>query len=491
MFGQIIIAFLLSPFLVNALGDEKYGIWSIAAAFTGYMSLLDFGLNSAVGRYISKYNGLNDQNKINKIISTALVLFCVMGLIIFLLSPIMASLIVNYLQFDESLVDIVYLLIIVVSFDVGIFVIGGLFRGTLSGFQRYEIINYTQLLSAVYKAVLFFILVSNGFDLVAMGYASLSANILSALAFYIILSKTYPLVRIRVSDIETRSAKKLIGFSKYVFIAMIANQIIYYSDAFVIGYFMTTAAVTYYSIPWSLSEYTKKMCMAISRTYTPVISESEALGNYDRVRSLYISGTRYMIIVSNLLTVGVIVLGGALIALWMGPKYKELCEGVLIVLLINQFFQGPQHISYSVLQGISKQKIYSYLSFVVSILNLILSISLVQKWGIIGVALGATIPQILFHGIFVPVFTLKTIQLPVWEYFRQTYLKSIIPTGILGISLLYISIYHFPKTYFELITSAIFCAFIYMIFVYGLMLNASEKNVCISFIKKIAHRTIG
>ena len=72
MIGLIIIAFLLSPFLVHSLGDIKYGIWSIAAAFTGYMSLLDFGIGSAVNRYVSKYNALEESDGTNSVVSTAL-----------------------------------------------------------------------------------------------------------------------------------------------------------------------------------------------------------------------------------------------------------------------------------------------------------------------------------------------------------------------------------------------------------------------------------
>jgi len=53
--GSIVIAFMLSPFLVHTLGDTKYGVWSILAALTGYMALLDLGISSAIARYVAKY----------------------------------------------------------------------------------------------------------------------------------------------------------------------------------------------------------------------------------------------------------------------------------------------------------------------------------------------------------------------------------------------------------------------------------------------------
>lgn len=474
-FGLIIIAFIMSPFLVNTLGDTKYGIWTIAVSFTGYMNLLDFGITSAVNKYVAEYNGSRDQQKINKIFSTAMILFCVMGVVIVLLSPIMADLVVSLINIDESLVSVVHLLIIIVSFDIGIFVIGGLYKGIFGGYQEYAVINYIQITSAIYKAVMFYLFLSNGFELISMGLVSITANLLSILIFYIVLRRMHPEVRFETRLFSKSSSSKIIHYSKYTFLAMFANQIIFYSDAFVIGYFMSAAAVTYYSIPWALSEYTKKISLAISQTYAPAISEKEAMGDLDHIKILYTNGVKYMIIISNLLSVGMLVLGGAFIAIWMGPKYRELCETVLIILFINQYILGPQLISYAVLKGLAKQKRYSYMSMVVSILNLILSIMLVQKWGIIGVAIGAAIPQVLFHGLYVPWITLKILDMSAWDYFKKTYLLSIIPTFILLATLLLIREYQYPEGYFELLLSASLCTMAYLIAVYYFMLNSNEQ----------------
>jgi O-antigen/teichoic acid export membrane protein len=488
LMGMVInmaIAFILSPFLVHTLGDTRYGVWTIAVAFTGYMSLFDFGISSAVNRYVAKYNSQNEQEKINSILSTALALFALMAFIVILISPLMANLITSMVNIDESLVEVVYLLIIVVSFDIGVFIIRGLFRGTFAGYQRYEVINATLILSALYKALMFYIFLSEGYGLIAMGIISISANFLTVLVFYIWLRKQYPEVSFRFGLVKKKQASKIIGYSKFTFVAMFANQIIYYSDAFVIGYFLTAAAVTHYSIPWTLAEYAKKISMAISQTYAPAISDKEASGDLDMVKSLYVSGTKYMIIISNLLSVGVIVLGGAFIAVWMGPQYKELSEAVLVILFINQFFQGPQQISYSVLQGLSKQKYYSYMSIVVSVFNLILSISLIQEFGIIGVAVGAVIPQVLFNGLYVPWLTLKTLDMSKWFYFKRTYLISIVPTMVLFGTLFVLRDMYYPEGYLALFSLALISSFVYVIAVYFFMFDASEKSASLKMFRKL------
>jgi O-antigen/teichoic acid export membrane protein len=487
MLTNMLIAFILAPFLVHTLGDTKYGIWTIAVAFTGYMNLFDFGMSSAVNRYVAKYNSLGDQEKVNSILSTALALFIFMAFLIILASPLMARLVTELVNIDETLIEIVYLLIIVVSFDVGIFIVRGLFRGAFAGYQRYEVINATLIISAIYKALMFYIFLSGGYGLIAMGMISISANLLALIVFYNLLKKQYPCVSLKFSFIRRRHVSQIISYSKYIFLAMLANQVIYYSDAFIIGYFLSAAAVTHYSIPWTLSEYAKKISFAISQTYAPAISEKEASGDLDAVKSLFVSGTKYMIVISNLISVGVIILGGAFISIWMGPKYKELGEMVLIILFVNQYFQGPQQISYSVLQGLSKQKYYSYMSVAVSICNLILSIILVQKFGIVGVAIGAVIPQVLFNGLYVPWLTLQTLKLSKWYYFRHTYLISVIPTLILfGVLIILRNFYH-PEGYLDLFVLAFTASIFYLISVFYLMLDKNEKNTSLIYIRKLVN----
>jgi O-antigen/teichoic acid export membrane protein len=284
--------------------------------------------------------------------------------------------------------------------------------------------------------------------------------------------------------LQKKRIKQIISFSKFSFLAMLANQIIYYSDAFVIGFFLSATAVTYYSIPWSLSEYTKRMCMAISRSYTPAFSERESIGSMDDIRKLYISGTKIMIIVSNLLSIGVIFFGGSLIAIWIGPKYKELCETVLIILFINQFVMGPQLISYSLLQGLSMQKSYSYAAIVVSVLNLSLSVIFIQYWGIVGVAIGASLPQVLFHGIFVPLHVLKKIDLPVLEYLKETYFKSIASSVVLALTLFFISQVFVIDSYFYLGAFSLMGALVYFTVMFFTMLSVDEKRKVIGYIVK-------
>ncbi len=83
---SVLISFFMMPYLVHTLGDQAYGIWVVAGTLIGYYGLFDFGLSSAVTRFISRAVGQDDQKEISEITSTAFGIFSMVGAIILLVT---------------------------------------------------------------------------------------------------------------------------------------------------------------------------------------------------------------------------------------------------------------------------------------------------------------------------------------------------------------------------------------------------------------------
>ena len=62
--ADLLIALLLIPFMIGHLGDADYGLWILVSAVVAYDSLLDFGIASAITKYVAEYRVLGRSKKI-------------------------------------------------------------------------------------------------------------------------------------------------------------------------------------------------------------------------------------------------------------------------------------------------------------------------------------------------------------------------------------------------------------------------------------------
>ena len=56
MIFEVLSTLLLTPLILNKLGQAEYGVYKLSASITSYLLLLDLGVGNAVIKYVSKYN---------------------------------------------------------------------------------------------------------------------------------------------------------------------------------------------------------------------------------------------------------------------------------------------------------------------------------------------------------------------------------------------------------------------------------------------------
>ena len=56
-----VIPLIYTPMMLNLLGQSEYGLYTLANTIVGYLSLLSFGMGSAIVRYITKYKVYGDK----------------------------------------------------------------------------------------------------------------------------------------------------------------------------------------------------------------------------------------------------------------------------------------------------------------------------------------------------------------------------------------------------------------------------------------------
>jgi O-antigen/teichoic acid export membrane protein len=220
--------------------------------------------------------------------------------------------------------------------------------------------------------------------------------------------------------------RQLVNYSIFSFIANIAEQLRFKVDNLIIASVLGFGLVTHYNIGARINQYYLIMIINAIAIIIPVFSKMEGIGNYENIRKKYIFIAKLNTIISVFLGGTILIYGKAFIARWMGPDYMD-SYTVLLILCIGLMFNTIQVSSRSLLFGISKHKFYSITMLGEGILNILLSILLIKKYGILGVAIGTTIPMLITSIFITPVYATHVINLSFLKYTKVV--ASVIVVG--------------------------------------------------------------
>jgi O-antigen/teichoic acid export membrane protein len=108
----------------------------------------------------------------------------------------------------------------------------------------------------------------------------------------------------------------------------------------------------------------------------------------------------------------------------MGEQYAGPSGKVMQILLLSVVFSSANTPSAGIVYGMEKHKRIALWGMIESVLNLSLSIILVRRIGIYGVAWGTTIPSVLMEMILWPSYICKLLEMPVRTYLWQTWFRT-------------------------------------------------------------------
>lgn len=89
--AEIIVAFVLTPYIVHKLGAANYGVWSLMFSVIGYLGLIDIGIRGSVEPYINHCLALKDQLAVSEVVGTSTVNLTLLSLVVGPLAAILAA----------------------------------------------------------------------------------------------------------------------------------------------------------------------------------------------------------------------------------------------------------------------------------------------------------------------------------------------------------------------------------------------------------------
>lgn len=396
----LVITFFMSPFLVHSLGKSEYGIWALIFSIVYYTNLVDVGMKQSLARYIPRYYAVKDYVKLNEVINSSTFLYLIAGSLVILIVLGIAFFFLGAFQIEPQQLSAMRITLIIIGLDQAI--VFFFMAGTAIGpFHRYDVNNIIGIPMSIINALVIVYFIMQGYGLVALGIITIVTTIVRTTIRRIYQQALVPQIEFHPKYIKRDRSRELLGYGLFSFFIAISWMVVFNTDNIIIAVFLSTTAVTYYSIAGNLVGHLRGLINAIGIPLVPTISHYDATGDFSQISNLYAKVTKYLFYFTASVCALLLIFGDNFIYLWMGRDFEKTVH-VLYILVIPAAIYLPQIAANSVMLGIGKHRILFYILVSEAILNLVLSLALVRPLGIYGVALGTAVTQLLIYTYLFP-----------------------------------------------------------------------------------------
>ena len=431
---NMVVPFFLTPFVVRHLGAVGYGVWILAVSTVSYLNLLDLGLRSAVIRFVSKAQAKGSAGEAASAIHAALWFRLIIASGVAIISLVLAAEVPHLFNIPADLMRAAQITTLLCALGVAVTLVSGVFGAVLAAINRFDLLSYVTMGQTLTRAVGVLLILRSGRGLVPLACWELTVVTLVAIATIVLAMVTFPHSRVRPGRPDMGVLRMIWSYSFTTFIFLVAIQIITNTDNLVVGKFLTVGIVTFYAIGGSLINYAFQVSGALSSTFTPMASNLEASGKFEGLQRMLIRGTQATLGLALPISAALFFRGGTFIRLWMGPQYAVVSEHVLRILMISMFWGVANGTASSIMMAMEKHKPMTRWAVYEAVLNLGLSIFLVKKIGLYGVAWGTSISMTLTHLAFWPRYIKKTLDISPLTYMWQGWGRitlSVLPFALL------------------------------------------------------------
>lgn len=406
----ILTTFILTPVIVGHLGVSGDGVWQIVLANTGLFGLLSLGVPAASVKHFTEHAERGDHPELNRTVGTAAGLYLIMGAAVLVIGAVWF--VFFELVYVQGVVPetwrgqarLAYAAVLVQT--AGTFFLQ-LPYAVMTSHHDFVVRNAVMILGYGVRIVLTLALLALSPTLLSVVGGILGSMALEYAVSLFLVRRRYPYVRIQLADFSWRVLGRVLGFSIHVLVLQLGIKLSFQCDALVIGAFLPAENSSFYNRANQFLVYLVEFVVGIGAVVMPMATALDVKG---RSRDLGPLLLRWSKVAFSLTLLGggyVAVLGPEFLAAWIDPRYLEPSQWVLPVLMGSCLvFLPARCVALPLLIGLGRVRLPAAAFLAAGLLNLGLSLLLVGPLGLVGVALGTALPNVLY-GLLVLAQTLR------------------------------------------------------------------------------------
>lgn len=397
IWGIVVTASTL-PFVLHGLGRVTFGRWVLLQTFsasTGWLGMLDLGLGTSVTRIIAKCRSTEDREGSGGALGTSLLLFVGMAIvgsiIVVVLCPLLFDAIARIPRGLHQNTDVAVRLLAV---QVGVEIIVQGFESCLEGLQRVDLSRGCDILRRTALAGGTALFAARTHRLVPVEAMALGSSVVALACVAVALHSCWP--RGVIATPRWNVVRQLVSYAVVVAPFQPLSALARLIDRTVVGAILGPAAVAVVDVVDQIQSGIAAVMAAISYTAVSGAAWLDARKDSARLRMLLLMGTRFTLLCTAPIGLGVAFLAKPGIAVWLGGiSVPAAVPAAVAAVAVSIGSVGET--AANVLLGTGRAASALKVDLLSAIVNCGLTIALVVRFGIVG-AFVATLFGFLVSG---------------------------------------------------------------------------------------------
>jgi len=393
--SALAIAFVLAPVLIRAFGVHAYGAYTLVASVAAFTLLLDFGLGPAVEKLLSEYLAGGRPAEAGALLASVTVAYTGVGGLVLLVDLALAAGASHVFHLDAGEQDLLRRLLLVAGVSALAWWPLSVGARALGGLQLYTRAAAVTAGIAAGNAIAAVTVVLTHRGPLALAVASNAVNLAGAALMLLLARRELAARGVPAARPSRAALAAALAFSGPVFLLQLAVQVLYHhTDRLLLGMFVGSVAVTLYEGPARLVALIVQLTGFGNTALLPFASQLEATRRSDTLSALLLRASRYVSAFVAPLALLLAVLARPLLVTWLGPAFAE-AELPTVLLTGLQVLLVSLSVGHTIV--VATGKLPGRLPVILGVvaLNLVISVALVRRFGMTGVALGTVVASLL------------------------------------------------------------------------------------------------
>jgi len=415
------------------------------------------GLNSAINRYIPFYLAKNNNEGIQRVISTSLLFFSILAVVLVLATVMIYYNIGSWFAIEPDLVGTAGTLVLIVGCCAAVAMPLQLSSAVLSGLQRYDLMNLVVLVLLILRTALLVVLLSGGYGLITMGLIFGTSEIAMRVAQISFARKLLPKVSLSFRSIDFGFLREMLAYGISTFLYAMGAIIIYKASDIIIGIFLGTGQISQFAIAAAGVLLLSQFLRAFTQAVKPAVSDLDARDDHSRVLEIAFLMQKYSLLLIIPAGCFLVVMGREFLWVWVGEKFQDAAVidrmGVILgILTVGHCLRLAQYSNFLVLVGRGEHKVFGILMALTALLSVSASIFSIKvfNWGLQAIAWSNFLPMAVISGLVLPVYFNRRMRISASESIRRV-LKPALLGSLPTVAM--ISIWKYlspPNSWFEI-----------------------------------------